>query len=78
MSARRSTWGNCGGLFGGHVVEAAEHGAGVSQTAVPRMAGEAEIEQFRLAFRRQQNVRRLDVAVNELVLMHSAREALAI
>ena len=56
-------------LFGGHVAHRAELRAGARQSLLGRQAGEAEVEQLRLPIRSDDDVGRLDIAVDECVPM---------
>jgi hypothetical protein len=57
------------GLLGGHVPERPEHVPGAGQRALPVDAGDPEVDQLRLAAGCDQNVLRLDVAVDDAVAM---------
>ena len=56
------------GLFGRHVIQRAQHGAGLG-LPMPKVPGQSKIQQLGLTFRRHQNVGRLDVAVNEVLFV---------
>ena len=60
------------GLFRRHVVDRAQDRTWDSHP-MPEMAGKSEIEEFGLIFARQHDVRRLDVAVNQSILVRFAQ-----